>query len=70
MNLYQKFTTNEVKTLEEIGINIENKEYSNEEIRKYAVTIEEYIMSGSSKNGDIRRAIEKYGSILNKMENV
>ena len=67
MNLYQKFTTNELKKLHEIGIDIQNKEYNTEEIRQYAVSIEDYIMSGSSKNGDIGRAIEKYGDIINKL---
>ena len=70
MNLYQKFTTNELKKLQEIGIDIQNKEYSHEEIRQYAVSVEDYIMNGNSKNGDIGRAIEKYGDIINKINEI
>ena len=70
MNLYQKINENELKKLQEIGIDIENKEYSHEEIRQYAVSIEDYIMSRSSKNGDIGRAIEKYGDIINKINEI
>ena len=70
MNLYQKFTTNELKKLQEIGIDIQNKEYSHEKIRQYAVSIEDYIMSKSSKNGDIGRAIEKYSGIINKINEI
>ena len=67
MNLSKEFTTNEIKLLKNIGINIEDKDYSNEELRKYEISIEEFIMSHSSKNGDIGKYTNQYSSILNKI---
>lgn len=67
MNLLNNCTTNEIKLLENIGINIEDKDYTKEELRKYEVYIEEYIMSHSSKNGDISRLSNQYNSILNTL---
>lgn len=68
MNLLNKCTTNEIKLLENIGLNVEDKDYSREELRKYEIYIEEYIMSHSSKNGDISRLSNQYNSILNTMD--
>lgn len=67
MNLLHKCTTNEIKLLENIGLNVEDKDYSREELRKYEIYIEEYIMSHSSKNGDISRLSNQYNSILNTL---
>ena len=47
---------------------IEIKSHNNiEELRKYEIYIEEYIMSHSSKNGDISRLSNQYNSILNTL---
>ena len=67
MNLLNKCTTNEIKLLENIGISVENKEYTNEELRKYENQIEDFIMSHSTKNGDISKYSSQYNSILNKI---
>lgn len=67
MNLLNKYTTNEIKLLENIGINIENREYTNEELRRYENQIEDFIMSHSTKNGDISRLSNQYSSILNTL---
>ena len=67
MNLLNKCTTKEIKLLENIGLNVEDKDYSREELRKYEIYIEEYIMSHSSKNGDISRLSNQYNSILNTL---
>ena len=67
MNLINKCTTKEIKLLENIGLNVEDKDYSREELRKYEIYIEEYIMSHSSKNGDISRLSNQYNSILNTL---
>lgn len=67
MNLLNKCTTNEIKLLENIGINVENKEYTNEELRRYEREIEEFIMSHSTKNGDIGKYSSQYNSILSKI---
>lgn len=65
MNLLNKCTTNDIKLLEKAGIYIENKDYSKEELRKYEMSIEEFIMSHSSKNGDINKLSNQYNSVLN-----
>lgn len=65
MNLLNKCTTNEIKLLEKAGIYIDNKDYSKEELRKYEISIEDFIMSHSSKNGDINKLSNQYNSILN-----
>lgn len=67
MNLLNKCTTNEIKLLENIGINVENKEYTNEELRRCEREIEEFIMSHSTKNGDIGKYSSQYNSILSKI---
>ncbi len=67
MNLLNKCTTKEIKLLENIGINIENREYTNEELIRYENQIEDFIMSHSTKNGDISRLSNQYSSILNTL---
>ena len=37
MNLLNKCTTNEIKLLKNIGLNVEDKDYSREELRKYEI---------------------------------
>jgi len=65
MNLLEKCTTKEINLLKDIGLNIEDREYSSEELRRCENYIEEYIMSQSSKNGDIPRLSNEYNGILN-----
>ena len=65
MNLYKELNDNEQNMLKDIGINIENRNYSVEELRKYEVDVEDFIMSHSSKNGDIDKVKQQYNSILN-----
>ena len=65
MNLLEKYTTKEINLLKDIGLNIEDREYSSEELRRCENYIEEYIMSQSSKNGDIPRLSNEYNGILN-----
>lgn len=67
MNLLKECNENEIKLLQDIGIELEDKEYSNEELRRYEISIEEFIMSHSSKNDDIRKVSNQYNSVLNKI---
>lgn len=67
MNLLKECNENEIRLLQDIGIELEDKEYSNEELRRYEISIEEFIMSHSSKNDDIRRVSNQYNSVLNKI---
>lgn len=67
MNLLNKCTTKEIKLLENIGLNVEDKDYTNEELRRYESQIEDFIMSHSTKNGDISKLSNQYNSILNTL---
>lgn len=64
INLYEKCTTKEKKSLEQLGINVEDREYTDAEIRNCVIAIDEHIMSKSSKNGDLSKAMDQYNSIL------
>lgn len=64
MNLADKCTEKEVQLLKDVGVNIENKDYSQEEIKKIERDIAEYIMNHSSKNGSIGRLQNEFQSIF------
>ena len=70
MNLVKVFTENKLKLIEEAGVIIEDKEYSQEELRNCEMQIEEYIMSKSSKNGDVSKYGMEYSDILNDLINL
>lgn len=65
MNLIESCTTKDIKLLENIGINVEDRNYTNEEIKKYEYEITDYIMSQSSKNGDIPKMLNQFSGVLN-----
>lgn len=65
MNLLNEYNLNQIKLLTEAGLNIEDREYSNEEIKKFSTGVINYIMS-YSKN-DIRNIHKKYADILEKL---
>lgn len=59
------FSNNEMKLLKKVEINIENKqEYTNEDKKYIFSQVTEFIMSHSSKNGDIGRLQNEYESIF------
>ena len=58
MNLMKQFSKEEIKLLSNAGINVEDIDYNKEELRKYELEIEEFIMSHSTKNGDISKSIQ------------
>lgn len=64
MNLLNECTKNEIKLIEQAGIKLENKDYSAEELKRYEREITEYIMSHSSKNGDISKLCNQYSGIF------
>lgn len=64
MNLYNSFTNKEIQLLNNAGITIENKDYAEEEMNRYAIQVGEYIMSQSSKNQNIGKVTQEYGRIL------
>ena len=64
------FNNNEIELLKKAGVNIENKqEYTNEDKKYIFSQVTEFIMSHSSKNGDIARLQNEYESIF-KVVNV
>lgn len=70
MNLVNECTTKELKLLKEIGLNIEDKEYSREELRMFEFYIEDYIMSHSIKSDEISVLSNKYSNILTMLVKV
>jgi hypothetical protein len=68
MNLLNECNRSEIELIEKAGITIENKDYSKEELKKCQLQIEEYIISHSSKNGDIDKLSNQYSSIFKIIE--
>ncbi len=64
MNLQTELTKGEQELLLETGYIIEDKEYSAEELKLCENFITSYIMSKSSKNGDIGKAMLKYNDLI------
>ena len=59
------FNNKELELLGNAGINIENKkEFTNDDKNYIFRQVSEYIMSHSSKNGDIGRLQNEYDSIF------
>ena len=67
MNLVERFTDKEINLINQAGVIIENKDYTKEELEKCQFNIEDYIMSHSSKNGDIDKLNNQYRNILEKI---
>ncbi len=65
MNLMKQFSKEEIELLNNAGINVEDRDYNKEELRKCELEIEEFIMSHSTKNGDIAKLSNQYDKILN-----
>lgn len=70
MNLLNELTENETNLLKNIGINIEDRNYNQDEARLIENNILEDIWRRSSKNGDIQRANSEYSNILDKLEKI
>ena len=70
MNLLNELSKNEIYLLKNIGINIEDRNYNQDEARLIENNILEDIWRRSSKNGDIQRANEEYSNILDKLEKI
>ena len=67
MNLMKQFSKEDIKLLSNAGINVEDIDYNKEELKKCELEIEEFIMSHSTKNGDIAQLSNQYSSILNTL---
>lgn len=51
--------------LQEIEINVENREYSKARIKSFINKIGDYIFSKSTKNGDIAKTADRYSDLAN-----
>lgn len=70
MNLLNELSENETKLLKNLGINIQDRNYNQDEVKVIENNILEDIWRRSSKNGDIQRANEEYSNILIKLEKI
>lgn len=64
MNLFEKINNKEIELLKNAGICVEDKNYTNDDLKQFEHQIIEYIMSASSKNGEIDRRRNQYDSIF------
>lgn len=67
MNLMKDISSKDKKLLANAGIYIEDRDYTKDELRRYVSNIEDFIMSHSTKNGDITRLNSEYRETLNKL---
>lgn len=65
MNLKKELNDNEIKLLEKAGVNVEDKNYNEQEMEKCAFKIEDYIISQSSK--EMNKISSEYRSIFDKL---
>lgn len=64
MNLYETMSNKEIELLRNAGIQVEDKEYLEEDFKRMEQQIVEYIMLASSKNGDIDKRRNQYEGIF------
>ena len=64
MNLLDKLTDKEIVLLKNVGINPENRDYTNDELRVCESKITDYIVNHSFKNGDISKLQEQYNNVF------
>lgn len=68
MNYKMDLTKQNQELLEEADVKVENREYSAEEIKKNLSEIGNYIMSQSSKNGDLAKAEVVYMPLISTLQ--
>ncbi len=68
MNYKRNLSEQNQKLLLKVDINVEDREYSVEEIDKNINDIANYIMSKSSKNGDMDKAQLEYAPLINVLQ--
>lgn len=64
MNLLKECTKKEIELIERAGVIIEDREYTKEDLQRCESEITSYIMSHSSKNGDISKLQNQYSNIF------
>ena len=69
MNLKKDLTKKQQNLLKQIDIVSEDRDYPPEEIKRCVNSISEHIMSQSSKNGDLSKALFQYNEIIKTLIN-
>ena len=69
MNLKTELSTKNQNLLGELGIKIEDREYSQDEIKHFQNEVFTHIMSKSSKNNGISNEMNKYNEVANFLMN-
>lgn len=64
MNFKTDLTQKQQKLLQLISYNVENREYTQEEIKQCLNIIGEHIMSQSSKNGDLSNELNRFDELV------
>ncbi len=64
MNFKMDLSIKNQKLLQEMDYQIENREYSPEEVKQCELYVTNHIMSLSSKNGDISKEIIKCNELI------
>lgn len=62
MRLKMKYSNKDKELFNEVGINIEDKNYTNEEVESLKMRVTDFIMSQSTK--DINKYSQKFSNIL------
>lgn len=57
-----QFSSKDIQLFNEAGINVENKNYTNDEVERLKIKITDYIVSQSTK--DIDKYSKKFSSLL------
>lgn len=65
MNLKKDLSTANQELLSQLGVKIEDRNYSTEEIKKCENNIATHIMSKNLKNMDLAKESVKYGNLMN-----
>lgn len=68
MNYQRDLSEQNQKLLLKVDINVEDREYSAEEVDKNINDIANYIISKSSKNGDMDKAQLEYMPLINYLQ--
>ena len=57
-----QFSNKDIQLFNEAGINVENKNYTNDEVERFKIKVTGFIMSQSTK--DIEKYSKKFSSLL------
>lgn len=57
-----QFSNKDIQLFNDAGINVENKNYTNDEVERFKIKVTDFIMSQSTK--DIEKYSKKFSSLL------